>query len=421
MADKALYQTKRGAEAEIKAYVITTDQNDLSAAGHLIELLHNQRVEMFTLKEDVIHRGQIYPKGSVYIPLAQPNYAVVQVMLAEQPYSKQAAKASYNNTTSLVDVANICMSLTMGVDTKKLTDAIDGEVLECFDGDWGNWYLPFDAANNRSYHEANLALADGKSMARDEKGNFKLCDGNSDEPGKIRRAKVGLLKLSVTGNEEEGYTRSLLRLYDCDYRIVMDKEIREIGVPEDIDVLIMPGDRGQALRNGDFKCDPAEYQSGLGTDGQPHLREFVKRGGRILAWEHTCEYVNAVFGLGLADKAAGLSMDEYCTAGSQLNAVLAKENHPLTYGMPRKFTLTHSTGPILVPRDFTGRHEILATIAKDGVLRNGITRGEARLAGTPCMLRTKYGEGDIILYTFNPEFRAQQDGTFKLLLNALYK
>jgi hypothetical protein len=68
-----------------------------------------------------------------------------------------------------------------------------------------------------------------------------------------------------------------------------------------------------------------------------------------------------------------------------------------------------------------GQTEILATLAHENVLKNGILRGESVLAGSPCMLCTHYGEGEIVFYTFNPEFRTQQNGTFKLLLNALYK
>ena len=47
--------------------------------------------------------------------------------------------------------------------------------------------------------------------------------------------------------------------------------------------------------------------------------------------------------------------------------------------------------------------------------------GEERLRATPCVLRTHCGRGEVILYTFSPQFRVQQESTFKLLFNALYK
>jgi len=140
-----------------------------------------------------------------------------------------------------------------------------------------------------------------------------------------------------------------------------------------------------------------------------------------IAWEKSCDFVNKLFRLGLRDLTEGKSKQEFFTGGSQLNAVIAKPNDPLTWGMPERFTLTHSDGPVLVPSDFKGNIEVLARIASDKVLKNGLIYCEDIIAGKPCMLRAKYGKGEIILYTFNPQFRVQNDGTFKLLLNALFE
>ena len=420
MAQKALYQTERGAREEIKAYVITNDQHDLSATEHLIELLYNQRVEMFRLKRDVMYRGSIYPAGSVYVPLAQPKYAVVKVMLAEEPYSKYALRESAERKERLDDAANLCMSLTMGVDTKKLEFEVNEDVLMPYDPSVGTWARPLSGSENESYRAINRLLAAGKAVYRDATGDFsEVC---ADGAFPICKARVGLVKMSFTGNTEEGYTRNLLKTFEFDYRIVMDKEIRECGVPEEIDVLIIPGDPPVKMCPGDevsAGC-PVEYQTGFGTKGRQHLREFVARGGRLIAWEASCGPINEWFRLGLSDRASGLSKAEYMTGSSQLNAYLKEEKDPLTQGMPKQFTLTHTDGPILVPSDFARKVEILAAIDRDHVLKNGIVRGARHLAGTPCMLRAPYGEGEVILYTFAPQFRMQQDGTYKLLFNALY-
>ncbi len=418
MAKKALAQTARGKAGAVKGYVITPNQHDLSAAEHLITLLYNQRVEMHRLERDVIAGERFLPKGSVYIPLAQPKYAVVQVMLAEEPYSKYALKESADRKDRLDDAANLCMSLTMGVHRHALGEAIAEDALRPYDPAEEKWGRPMLASENESYRTANRLLAEGKPLSRDAAGNF-VTEGGTP----IRRARVALLKMSFTGNTEEGYTRNLLRDYGFDFRIILDAEVRATGIPEDVDVLIIPGDPPQKLLPGDVIPEgcPPEYQTGLGTAGSELLRRFVRRGGRLVAWEQSCGPINQWFRLGLVNRAEGLSKRDYMTGSSQLHAVIAKEGDPLTHGMPKHFTLTHTEGPIMVPADFTGRVEILATLAPENVLCNGIVRGEKLLAGTPCMLRTRYGEGEIVLYTFAPQFRMQQDGTYKLLLNALYK
>lgn len=419
MAQKALSQTERGHNGKIKAYLITPNQTDLSAASHLIRLLYHQNIEMFRLSRDLTIGRTIYPAGSVYIPLAQPKYAVVQVLLSETPYSHQAQKELNTEKPRLSDTANVTLSLPMGIATEKLESEIAPDALLRFTPEELCWERPMQATENASYKEANRILANGGSLTRDSHGNF--CPSNGAYPS-IKRARVGLLKVSFTGNEEEAFTRNLLREYGFDFRIVMDAEIREHGIPEDIEVMIFPAHPPIKLCFGDEIPEgcPPEYQTGIGLAGRKFLREFVERGGRLITWEKSCGVINEWLHLGLVDKAADLSTRDYLTGGSQINAVLAKEDHPLTRGMAKHFTVTHNNGPILVPSDFTGKTEILATISTQSVLRNGAIRGENRLAGTPCALRTKCGKGEVILFTFSPQFRVQQEGTFKLLFNALF-
>jgi len=423
MAQKALSQTERGKNAEIKGYVITPNQNDLSATVHLIQLMQNQRIEMFYLKEDAVTDGCVYPKGSVYVPLAQPKYAVVQVMLGEEPYSHQAQKELDAGKPRLSDTANICMSLTMGVETKKLKVTLDAGYLELLDTT-PTWERPLLASENASYRAANILMEKGIRMARDAEGNFvpTMQGDGKNERTPVRRARVGLLKVSFTGNEEEAFTRGLLRDYHFDYRIVMDSEIREHGIPEDIEVMIFPADPPAKLCFGDevpAGC-PVEYQTGIGTKGRAYLREFVKRGGRLVTWEKACGVINEWLGLGLVDRAAELTEADYLTCSSSLNAVVTRRESPLTLGMPDQFSVTHTNGPILVPKDFFGNVEIVAKLSSENLLRNGVIRGAQYVKGTPCVLHTAYGKGDVILYTFSPQFRNQQEGTYKLLFNALY-
>ena len=422
MADKALYQTKRGAAEPLSAYIIPKKQNDASAREHLLYLMANQNIEMHRLKSDTAIDGKFFEAGSVYIPLAQPKYALVKLFLSETPYTKHPERYENDGKARIRDSQNLCYALTMGVHTENVP-AVPSDMLceyKCEFDPEGEDAMRMIASENLSYKLANRMLTEGVALTRDENGRFiKAADGE----GTIRRSRIALHKQQKTANSEEGFTRNLLRLFGCDHRILWDYETREVGVPEDVDVLIIPGDPSAELAEGDTDPIgvPKEYRRGVGTKGREHLVEFVERGGRLIAWEKSCDFVNKLFRLGLRDLTEGKSTREFFTGGSQLNAVIAKKNDPLTWGMPESFTLTHSDGPVLVPSDFKGNIEVLARIAPEKVLKNGLIYGEDIIAGKPCMLRAKYGKGEIILYTFNPQFRVQQDGTFKLLLNALFE
>lgn len=418
MARKALLQTARGKNSERKAYLITPNQNDVSAKDSLLTLMHNHEIEMFKAKGDFVCNNNLYPKGTVAIPLGQPAYAAVETFLGANPYPVIPEIKRADGAVKITDMANLSFALCMGVKVSPSMGDIDESLLEryipCIDETLS---LPLPVSENLSFKKANILLEKGEKVARDENGNFV----KEGEGKLVRRKKIGLLKKSATWNEEEGYTRSLLKMYHFDYRIILDKEIRESGIPDDIDVIILPGDSEADLKSGDSipVGRPPEFQSGLGTAGAEYMREFAKRGGLIIAWEKSCVYVRDILSLEITDTASRLSAREYSTYGSQIYAKLKKDK--LTFGMPESFTLTHSSGPALIPRDFVGKTEVIARIADKNILANGHIVGEKHIEGTPCILRTHYGKGEVLLYTFNPEFRAQQDGTFKLLFNALFE
>jgi len=430
MAQKALFQINRGAKGDVKAYIIPTVQHDSSACEVMLKTMQSQGVKMYTAADMFECGSALYPKGTVVVPTAQPKYALVQTFLAKIPYPEYINRRRPDGSLWIQDSANLCESLKAGVEVipsdtvpeeSVLFPYTSNERINCIMSPFGHSgendsiTLPLPANENLSYKHANILLAHGEKLQRDTKGNFTNSGGTP-----VRRAKVGLLKKSATWNEEEGFTRSLLKMYSFDYEIVLDKTIRESGVPEYIDVLIIPGDDNASLSSGDVPDPqrPPEHHSGIGTAGAHHLREFVKRGGKLAAWEKSCEYINRVFGLCLQNKLAGVSSTSYSTNGSCLCA--CGEKHPLTLGMPKYFNLTHNNGPIFLPTANSKNSTVVARLTEDPYV-NGYINGKELLADTPCIINSAFGKGNIVLYTFNPQFRNQSDATFKLLFNLLYE
>ena len=65
---------------------------------------------------------------------------------------------------------------------------------------------------------------------------------------------------------------------------------------------------------------------------------------------------------------------------------------------------------------------MIARYAQDDFLVSGWTLGGGRfLAGRPAALRTRIGEGQVILFGFTPHFRGQPRNTYKLLFNPLFE
>jgi len=89
--------------------------------------------------------------------------------------------------------------------------------------------------------------------------------------------------------------------------------------------------------------------------------------------------------------------------------------------MPAEVGVFYRGNPLFntsVPRFEMDRRVIAAFPEKD-ILISGYCEKEEKLSEKPAMIWIKKGKGELILYAFNPQFRASTQATYKLLFNAL--
>ena len=84
--------------------------------------------------------------------------------------------------------------------------------------------------------------------------------------------------------------------------------------------------------------------------------------------------------------------------------------------MPRRAAALFMNGPAFRYDD--GR--AIASYAAGDPLLSGWLIGPDKIAGQGAIVRVPIGEGQVVLFGFRPQFRAQARGTHKLLFNALY-
>lgn len=424
MALKSRMQAERGRLDPKNTILVPENQNDSSTLDGFLRILHNQRIRVMRTNKPLTIGGVIYPEGTYAIPLAQPKYAAACLYADKTSHPVNEYTFESDGTPKISDTANLSVAFSMGIKTiPSYTEIPESDLapfVYCEKKE--TLSFPLKGSENASYMEVNKALSVGKKVYRDTEGNFYLEDGEGRCEIKFR--KVGLYhKGNSTGSFEEGFTRNILMTYGFDFITLDDKEIRDNGIPDDVEAIIFAGDKENEIAFGDNPPEraPIEYQTGIGKKGLEELKKFFARGGRAIAWEKACDYFNHSFNLALKDKCLRMSPKEYGTFGSLLRA--KKENVPndITLGMPQNFSVNSIFGTVLYPDDIVHRCEVLASFETDNVLECGYIRGEELIKGTPCIIRSRISRGDIILYTFSPHFRFQQDGTFKLLFNALYK
>ena len=261
----------------------------------------------------------------------------------------------------------------------------------------------------------------------------RLVDKAFDKMTEVKPLKVAMYQRYYTGNADEGWTRLILENSCFEYTTVHDKDIQN-GL-EGFDVLILPSDGEGFILGPKYANDPRtkmmmqwvgpqpeEYCSGIGPDGAKKIKEFAEKGGRVLAFNYASDFAIKYLELGVKNIVGGVPTLQFNDHGSTLRTVVDKTQQ-VCWGMPDKTLIFHWNGPVFAVTDtfHADDYKVAMRFADTKVLRSGLLVGEKLIAGQACVVTCKKGEGEVVLYGFGPQNRAQTTGTFKLVFNMLYR
>lgn len=412
-AQKALKQTERGAKSAEQAFLIPAEQWDRSARRHLLEILQNQQIEMQIAEELIsLDDGRVLEKGCVIVPLAQPNFAVASVLLRKRNVPDNRYSRRSDGTFLVGDLAASNVAEWMGVEVLPANRPVSARARAFVLPEEQNETL--SVCNNDSYRQINEALCEGKTVVQ-KNGRFVM---GSEDGIPVRLGKIAVLSVDLLGYDSWAFCNHTMDKFATGHRLLRGEEICR-GALNEFDILLLPGyPKGALLREDktDEKVAP-ENRIGMGQEGLAEIRKFLQRGGRVIGWGKTCEYLIDCLELPVELGAFGVPATEYFTGGSLLHAQAAE--HPFTRGIPANFTLMNLNDPVLRPKSENGYTPFVRYPEKN-VLVNGVLVGEEKIAGWDGAAVERVGAGEVVLYGFDPQFRSQADGVFKLLLNALY-
>ena len=405
-----------------------------------------------------------YAKGSKIVYLAQPKYGVIMSLMHKTEYPDNQWTRDKSGALTAFDSAADTVFEYMGVKVVpagvkfegsfKLIKTLESSAPEVTKA---QGYV-ISAKENDAFHTVNLLLKDGAKIHRIntcpwwdfyvEISADKMNEILKKAPTKIRQvdeapadmveikpAKVAMYQRYYTGNADEGWTRLIFDKRDFGYTTVFDKDIAE-GCLKDYDMLILPSDESAMLKGpkyfaGDPRMDmllmyvgkqPESYQSGLGDKGALAIKEFVEAGGKLLAFNLACDFAIDVCGLPVSNLVKGKALKEFNTHGSTLNVEIDNTD-PVAWGMPKKGMIVHWNGPVFGIREKNEaqNYKVIMKYTENNVLESGLLSGESLIAGQGAVVSAKHKKGEVILYGFSPQWRAQTHGTFKLLFNMMYK
>jgi len=263
----------------------------------------------------------------------------------------------------------------------------------------------------------------------------------------IHSPRVGLYK-SYTGNIDEGWTRWVLEQYGFAPKTIENKAMRAGGLHDSFDVIVLPDMttaailEGNRVQTGRYSEElPPEYMGGIGREGVKALHDFVDAGGTLITLAGSSDIIPEAFNIPVRNAlartggaAAGGSQgtgtqgglgggDEVSIPGSLLRINL-DVNHPVNYGMPKEaaafvdapMAFATSTPPAGVKRT------VLAWYPADeqDILVSGWIKGADKLENKAAAVAFEVGKGKIVMFGFRVQHRAQTEGTFKMLFNAIW-
>jgi hypothetical protein len=281
----------------------------------------------------------------------------------------------------------------------------------------GTWFL--DAAAARA---AAAVAVPGQS--------WTAIPAVPDEAAPVRAPRVGLYK-PWAASMDEGWTRFVLEQHGFAPRSVDNKTVRAGALDAAFDVVVLPDVTKEVIATGKPRREegairyfpelPPDYAGGLDKEGAAALKDFVAKGGTLVALSSACEYL--LEELALPARNAVSRTSDFAVAGSLLRAQVAPD-HPVTYGLPAQVVLFQDEGlafDTVLPGPEMERW-VLASYPADPqqVLASGWARGTEAITRKAAAVAVTHGKGRVVLLGFRPQHRAQTPATFPFLFNALY-
>jgi hypothetical protein len=453
---------KRFEEGPPFAYVIPSVQADSSEAQQLAHIMQENGIEIRESQVGFHANDRDYPAGSWVILMNQPYTSMAKELFEVQRYPAALFTESQKPLDLPYDVTGWTLPMQMGVRVDPVTDPITDEqiahlkVVTDLDppalevqGSSGTFVLSHQS--NASFRVINDVLAAGGSVsfAQDEirtpqgmeKGaivvsgvsrtaigdlskkyavSLSSADKTAEHVIALHKARVGLYR-PWDASIDEGWTRWILEQYGYAPVSLYNADMRSGGLRDRIDVLILPDMRRQQLMEG-FRegIVPGQYAGGLGEEGLDNLREFVRRGGTLIAFNQTAATLVPLLSLPVKDVLDGLKSDKFFCSGALLRVELSGDR-PVTWGLPSEPIVMFEEGPAFITQP--GFHgAVLARYPKDSnPLESGLLLHPEAIEDKIAALELPYGSGRIFLYGFKPQWRGQSHGTYKFFMNALYK
>ena len=463
------------------AWIVPQRQRDPVGAVELLRRLAFLGVRVMQLGRDATHDGTTYAAGTWVVPLDQEFAPLVRELLEPQKYPDMGDDLPYDaagwTLPFQMHVQAVEAKTPLSTDFRAALAPVTGTP-----DPWGasDQYpfttnataagivppaptitgrgsaLALDPVQTNSFRVINRAIAEGATVrymppSATRGGRYLIAGPNAQRVDAIAKelwvsgermniargmataavpTRIALYK-GAPGNMDQGWTEWLFDSYGFKYTLIGPADLRDPNLGARFDVIVMASQGLTSAGRGGGRGGAPAAGTGGGRGGPPPavssddssrvagIDAFVRGGGTVVAWNQGTASLIASLQLPVRNVVAGVPRQEYFTGVSIMRATV-DTTHPVMAGMPAEADVVVSGSPVFTTTDgFEGA--VLAKYPAEGSpLRSGFLHGEERMRGHAAAVDVKRGNGHIILLAFQPQWRGQPYGTFRVVFNSVF-
>lgn len=470
-------EVNKGATQAPYYYILPAEQHDQGQLLAFVNLMLEHGIQLSRLADQVVINQTIFPKGSIVVPLSQPFRTFVKEVMENQEFPVR----HYSKDGPMIepyDITSWSLPLHMGLksfeinipvaDLSSKLISITEKITVIEEFPTKAEYIILPVEQNRSFAAAFFLLQNeqavfrlSEDIAHAKKGSFvvkinaknktllqktltdnqviaQYSSAKMDGMKQISLPKIGFIE-TWNHDMDAGWTRYVLDEHHIPFQLIRPDELKTLDLSS-FDVLVFPSSSKDILLEGKSKNAsgaytpsslPPEYAKGMGKEGLKRIMEFVNNGGNVVSWGNSTDLFmdpmkitigkeEEEFSLPIFNIANQLEKKGLYVAGS-LATVKVNTNEPVTYGLEETANVFYRGNPVFQTSQpgFEMDRRVIASFPKENICPSGFMKNEELLAKLPAAVWIQKGKGQMVFFSFSPQFRSSTSGVYKFLFNAL--
>lgn len=410
----------------VRNYYLLADGPE-GALNRLVDRLQRTKVEVYRLTEDLVvpdlrHYGRpaaeaVVPAGSYWIPMEQPQKRWIQALLGEDPYTPFPY---FYDVTSWSNP--LLMDVPAALSGADLTDVVAEPVVErpgfTLLGEGPTWAFAGDSVD--AVAAALRAAYAGLDVQRDTtKGRLYITGDQADVVAAVERFPLTLRTGSLPAEGVAPVAAPRIAVLDSSgesarhLRFTLEQWW---GVP--VEVLTAPqlALGTLSLEGYDVLVVPGVSTSGLEAAG-PAIELWIESGGTFIGTQRGSSGGTSYAVAQGWTTATSTPLSGAQVGGTAFRMVVDPSASPVTLGADGEAFWFNLRERVLSPST-TGANAITYAEGEDFWF-SGYGTGVEPLAGTAGLVHEQLGDGDVVLFSGEANYRAYTEGPLFFLANAI--